>query len=76
MWDFTNWECWGIRFLGGWTRTHILQGYGSVDMDMYRMAVMVRLARPITFTGSTRQQIERAVDAQDIAAFDLDALYH
>jgi aminoglycoside phosphotransferase (APT) family kinase protein len=73
--DFTNWECWGIRFFGGWARQHILQGYGAVDMDMYRMAVMVRLARPITFSGSIRYQIGRAVAAQDINAFDLDALY-
>jgi aminoglycoside phosphotransferase (APT) family kinase protein len=76
LWDFTNWECWGIRFLGGWTRKYILEGYGYVDMDMYRMAVMVRLARPVTFSGSTRQQIERAVATQDIEAFELDALYN
>jgi aminoglycoside phosphotransferase (APT) family kinase protein len=75
LWDFTNWECWGIRFFGNWTRQHILQGYGPVDMDMLRMAVLVRLARPVTFTGSTRQQIQRAVEEQDISAFDLNALY-
>ncbi|MDF1513305.1 MAG: hypothetical protein P1S60_05805 [Anaerolineae bacterium] len=58
-----------------WTRAPILRGYGPIDMDMYRMAVLVRLSRPETFVGSTRAQIEKAVAAQDLQVFELDNLY-
>ena len=62
-------------FYGVWTRKYILQGYGPVDMDLYRMAVLVRLSRPDTFVGTTRQQVESAMAEQDINVFDLDELY-
>jgi aminoglycoside phosphotransferase (APT) family kinase protein len=75
MWDFTNWECWGMRFGRGWTREPIMAGYGDLDMLAYRLALLIRLSRPFTFVGSTREQIVRAVEAQDLAQFELDELY-
>ncbi|MDE3000541.1 MAG: aminoglycoside phosphotransferase family protein [Gemmatimonadota bacterium] len=75
MWDFTNWECWGMRFGLSWTRDHILEGYGEIDMEMYRFALLVRLSRPFTFVGSTREQIIRAVESEDIGNFKLERLY-
>lgn len=74
-WDFTNWECWGLRFDLGWTRPHILEGYGPIDMELCRMALLVRLARPFTFAGSTREQILKAVDSGNIMDFELRKLY-
>ena len=75
MWDFTNWECWGLRFGLDWTRPYILEGYGDIDMDAYKLALMIRLSRPFTFVGSTRTQIIAAVEQQDLSYFHLDKLY-
>jgi len=75
MWDFTNWECWGLRFGLSWTREHILTGYGPLDLEMYRFALLIRLARPFTFSGSIREQIVDAVESQDLRRFDLARLY-
>ena len=44
-------------------------------MEMYRFALLIRLARPFTFVGSTREQIVNAVASQDIMAFDVGELY-
>jgi len=75
MWDFTNWECWGLRFGLGWARQHILEGYGGIDIDGYRLALLIRLSRAFTFVGSTREQIVRTVETGDLSQFALDQLY-
>ena len=76
MWDFTNWERWGLYYGDAWVRDPVLEAYGEIDMAMYRFAVMTRMAQhPEIFTGTIREQVTRAVDAQDIMAFDLDKLY-
>lgn len=74
-WDFTNMECWGIRFNRNWTRKYLLEGYGPVDMDLYRFAVMLRLCRPDTFKGQIKARALQAIKAQDVSKFDLDTIY-
>lgn len=45
-------------------------------MAMYRFAVMIRMSQyPEIFTAAIREQVTRAVDVQDIMAFNLDELY-
>jgi len=76
MWDFTNWERWGLYYEDSWVRKPVLEAYGEIDMAMYRFAVMVRMSQhPEIFTGAIKEQVTRAVDAQDIMSFDLDKLY-
>jgi hypothetical protein len=45
------------------------------ELHSYRLALLIRLARPFTFVGSTREQIVHVVEAQDLAQLDLDVLY-
>jgi hypothetical protein len=71
MWGFTNWECGGMRFGLGWTREHVLAGYGQIDMTAYRLALLIRLSRPFTFCGSTGEQILRTVEARDLEQLNL-----
>ena len=47
-----------------------------MNMDAYKLALLVRLPRPLTFVGSTREQIARAVVHQDLLHFDLEELYN
>ncbi|MAF09481.1 hypothetical protein CMK11_03430 [Candidatus Poribacteria bacterium] len=75
MWDFTSWESWGLRFGNSWAREHILAGYGEVDMELYGVALLLRLAHPSTFVGTTREEITRAVESGDIGDFRLGNLY-
>jgi hypothetical protein len=41
----------------------------------YRLAPLIRLSRPFTFVGSTREQIINTVEHQDLSLLDLEALY-
>ena len=75
MWDFTNWECWGMRFGLGWTRKYVFEGYGDVDVMAYRLALLLRMSLPFTFVGSTREQIVNAVELRDLSQFDPEQLY-
>ncbi len=75
MWDFTSWESWALRFGHSWAREHILHGYGELDMELYGVALLLRLAHPSTFVGTTRVEVTRAVQSVDIGDFRLDRLY-
>jgi hypothetical protein len=75
MWDFTDWECWGMRFGLGWTCRHIPEGVGEIDVRGYRLALLIGLSRPSAFVRSTREQIINTVKHQDLSLLDLEALY-
>jgi hypothetical protein len=44
-------------------------------MDDRLRALPIRLSRPFTFVGSTREQIARAVEHQDLLYFESEELY-
>jgi hypothetical protein len=44
-------------------------------MDAYKLALLIRLSRPFSFVGTTREQIQRAVAVQDLRCFDLERPY-
>jgi len=75
MWDFTNWERWELFYEHAWVREPILAAYGPLDMELYRLAVLLRFAgHHEVFPGSFCQQMTNAVESGDIMAFDLDKL--
>jgi hypothetical protein len=75
IWDFVNWERSELLYGHSWARNPVLEGYGTLDMALYRFAVMVRFSEPHDlFRGGIKEQITNAVESGDIMAIELDSL--
>jgi len=75
LFDFTNWERWELSYSHAWVRTPVLEAYGDIDVEMYRMAMLIRYTEyHDLFSGEIGNQIKRVVDTGDPMALNLDKL--